>query len=329
MSSHRRYNPLSDTWVLVSPGRKARPWSGQREGTTVEERPAFDPNCYLCPGVERANGDTNPDYSSTFVFTNDFSALSAEAESAPNSGHPLLAAAPVAGTCRVICYSPRHDMHIASMPSARPVIDLWADQVGELSETYEWVQVFENRGTGVGASNPHPHGQVWASNQLPSLPSVEREMQARYLADNVDLLLLEYARAEFRSGERVIAEQDGWVAVVPWWAVWPYEVLVLPLFAVRHLDALENAQRDTLAALLQEVIGRYDGLFGLEMPYSMGWHGAPTSADDASFQLHAHFYPPMLTPDRKKFMVGYEQLSESQRDLSAEQAAEELRAVVL
>lgn len=323
---HRRYDPLKGEWVLVSPHRTQRPWQGRREEAGGEARPAYDPACYLCPGNERAGGARNPDYAETFVFDNDFAAL-LPAEAAPEAAsHPLLKSEAVRGICRVMCFSPRHDLTLAEMDAARicGVIDLWAGQVEELEADYRWVQVFENKGALMGCSNPHPHGQVWALDALPNEAAREdRNQQSHYEAYGRPLLL-EYAELE-AGGPREVAANGDWLALVPYWAVWPFEMMVLPRFAVGHLPELDPGQRQSLAALLKEVLVRYDNLFETSFPYSMGWHGRPRDGG-AHWQLHGHFYPPLLrSATVKKFMVGYEMLAEAQRDLTAEAAAQRLR----
>ena len=326
---HRRHNPLVDEWVLVSTGRTARPWLGRQEPPPPERRPPYDPSCYLCPGNRRAGGESNPDYAETFVFTNDFAALRPDTND-ERLEDGLLRAEGQRGTCRVICFSPRHDVGLGVMPAedVRRVIDVWADQTVELGRGYRWVQVFENRGETMGASNPHPHGQVWAGTALPREAEKERRSQARHLASTGRPMLLDYVSQE-SGGPRVVHEDDHWLVVVPFWAAWPFETLVLPKTAVGRLPDLAQAARDALAGALIDVLGRYDGLFRRPFPYSMGWHQAPFDDEADGWQLHGHFYPPLLQSTIRKFMVGYELLAETQRDLSAEDAAERLREVTL
>ena len=327
---HRRFNPLTGEWVLVSPHRTQRPWQGQVEKLPSETRPSHDPTCYLCPGNGRAGGAHNPLYDSTFVFTNDFAALVPDTPDG-EVDDPLFRAAPTPGVCRVICFSPRHDLTLPEMPVAqiRAVVDVWAAQSAELGQTYRWVQVFENKGAIMGCSNPHPHGQVWALNALPNEPAKEEGQQRRYYAQHGRPLLLDYVARELDLAERVIVANDDWVALVPYWAVWPFETLLLPRRPVLRLPDLGAAPRDALADILKRLLTRYDNLFETSFPYSMGWHGAPWSAGDYShWQLHAHFYPPLLrSVTVKKFMVGYEMLGEAQRDITPEQAAARLREV--
>ena len=323
---HRRRNALTGEWVLVSAGRTRRPWLGAEEPEPPEERPAFDPECYLCPGNTRVSGDVNPAYDSTFVFTNDFAALRPDTSDA-HVGGGLFRAEGTRGTCRVVCFSPRHDLTLAGMDARaiRRVIDVWADQTGELGSRFRWVQVFENRGAAMGASNPHPHGQIWAGDALPVEPALELDEQRRHLAATGRRLLVDYAAAE-RGGPRVVRDAGGWLTVVPFWASWPFEAMLLPVDPVARLADLDGARRDALAEALRDLNLRYDALFRRPFPFSMGWHQAPFGGEDAApWQLHAHFYPPLLRATVRKFMVGYELLAEPQRDLTPEEGAERLR----
>ncbi len=330
--SHRRHNPLTGEWVLVSPHRTKRPWQGQVETTPSSKPPVHDPDCYLCPGNERAGGHRNPDYTDTLVFPNDFSALtSAMPDTAPS--HPLLQSQSAPGCCRVVCFSPRHDLTLPEMDLSeiRRVISTWAEQTALLGETHRWVQVFENKGAVMGCSNPHPHGQIWALDTLPNEPLKEELEQRRYWQENGRSLLVEYADLEAEKEERVVVQNEAWLAVVPYWAVWPFETLLLPRRPVQRLPDLHEEERQALASILKRLLTRYDNLFETSFPYSMGWHGAPFESnvgpgDHAHWQLHAHFYPPLLrSANVKKFSVGYEMLGESQRDLTAEEAAMRLR----
>jgi len=326
---HRRFNPLNDRWVLVSPHRTQRPWLGQVEPVAVEPGPSHDPDCFLCPGNRRANGEINPAYTGTWVFENDFPALLPIVDAAQASDE-LLRAEPVAGECRVLCFSPNHALTLPQLSpdEMRAVIDCWATQGAELGKRYVWVQVFENKGAAMGCSNPHPHGQVWASAHVPDEPAIEDERQRSHFAQSGRPLLAEVVDRE-AGGPRVVIETPDWLVLVPWWAVWPFETLVLPRFPVQRIEQLTAAQRDSLGAVLRELTARYDNLFGCSVPYSMGWHGAPyLPGDQSHWTLHAHFYPPLLRSETvRKFMVGFEMLAEAQRDLTAEQAAQRLRAV--
>jgi UDPglucose--hexose-1-phosphate uridylyltransferase len=322
---------LTGEWVLVSPHRTKRPWQGQVEKTPPEQRPQYDPTCYLCPGNERAGGVSNPQYESTYVFTNDFAALLPDTPNEDVSSSPFFQTQAETGTCRVICFSPRHDLTLAEMPVAdvRTVVDLWAAQVEELGSDprISYVQLFENRGAMMGSSNPHPHGQVWANGRVPTEPAKEDLQQKLYFDRQGSPLLLDYLGAEVEAGVRIVVENESWVALVPYWAVWPFEILLLPRRHVRQLPALTSAEREDLASILKRLLTRYDNLFETSFPYSMGWHGQPTDGEDyPHWQLHAHFYPPLLrSATVKKFMVGYEMLASPQRDITAEQAADRLR----
>ena len=326
---HRRYNPLIDEWVLVSAGRTARPWLGAEEPEASHDRPAYVADCYLCPGNVRANGDRNPAFDATFVFDNDFAALRTDTSLA-TLDDGLLRAEGERGTCRVVCFSPRHDLTLASLAPADlgRVIDVWADQTEELGRTYRWVQVFENRGVAMGASNPHPHGQIWAGTALPGEAVRESASQAAHHAATGRRLLLDYVSQE-QGGPRVVVENDEWLVVVPFWAAWPFETLVIPRRPASRLPDLDRTARDGLATALIDLLGRYDTLFRRPFPYSMGWHQAPFGAGETpGWQVHAHFYPPLLRGNIRKFMVGYELLAETQRDLTPEEAAARLRAAV-
>ena len=336
---HRRYNPLIDEWVLVSAGRTARPWQGAEEADAAPERPTYVPDCYLCPRNVRANGQRNPDYATTFVFDNDFAALRADTSEATVE-RGLLRAEGERGVCRVVCFSPRHDLTLGAMPADAigHVIDVWAEQTRELGERYRWVQVFENRGAQMGASNPHPHGQIWAGTALPVEAARELASQTAHVAATGRRLLLDYVAQE-SGGPRVVVETAEWLVVVPFWAAWPFETLLIPRRPAARLPDLDAAARDGLATVLAELLGRYDRLFRRPFPYSMGWHqapfggprsGAPDGTEDptAGWQVHGHFYPPLLRASVRKFMVGYELLAETQRDLTAEEAADRLRAAL-
>ncbi|MEM6821627.1 MAG: UDP-glucose--hexose-1-phosphate uridylyltransferase [Verrucomicrobiota bacterium] len=330
-SPHRRYNPLTGQWILVSPHRTKRPWKGKQEAPAKEDRPTYDPNCYLCPGNERANGERNPDYTRTYVFDNDFAALLANPEEEPAEENDLFRSMAVKGTCRVICFSPRHDLTLPRMDVAdiAGVVETWATQTSELGETYRWVQVFENKGDVMGCSNPHPHGQIWASDFLPNEVEAEDRMQSNYFEKTGSPLLVDYLEAELKKEERIICENENWVVMVPYWAVWPYETLLLPKKPVKRLPELDCNQRSDLAEIMKRFLTRYDNLFKTSFPYSMGWHGAPFQQEATDhWQLHAHFYPPLLrSATVKKFMVGYEMMAEAQRDITAEQAAGTLRGL--
>ncbi|MBE1301492.1 MAG: UDP-glucose--hexose-1-phosphate uridylyltransferase [Alteromonadaceae bacterium] len=328
---HRRYNPLTGEYVLVSPHRTKRPWSGQVEDSQDVQRPQHDPGCYLCPGNERAGGHMNPDYKGTFVFTNDFAALMPDSPASQEQKHPLMKMEAQNGTCRVICFSPRHDLTLPEMEEEDlvGVVDVWAEQTAELGEKYRWVQVFENKGAAMGCSNPHPHGQIWAGSSLPNEPAKKDVNLRKYYEENSSNLLLDYVELEQKEKERIVVENDDWMMVVPFWATWPFEMLLLPKFAAKRMTDVVGPQRKSLANILKRGLSKYDNLFNTSFPYSMGWHGAPFDDNDHShWQLHAHFYPPLLrSASVKKFMVGYEMLGEAQRDITPEQAAVRLQAL--
>jgi UDPglucose--hexose-1-phosphate uridylyltransferase len=329
---HRRYNPLLDEWVLCSPHRLDRPWQGQVEDEPPEARPAHDPSCYLCPGNVRANGTVNPRYPATFAFDNDFPALltTSSAREADPSG--LLVSEPATGRCRVICFSPRHDLTLAEMevPKIRPVVDAWAEEVETLGAdpAVRHVQVFENKGSMMGCSNPHPHCQVWATGHVPVVPAKKLAAQEAWLARSGRDLLGDYLARELDAGERIVLRNDHWVALVPFWAVWPFELMLVPVRRVPDLPSLAGEERDALADALRRVSVRYDNLFRTSFPYSMGFHARPTDGrEHPAWRLHAVYYPPLLrSATVRKFLVGYELTAEPQRDLTAEDAAARLRA---
>jgi UDPglucose--hexose-1-phosphate uridylyltransferase len=329
---HRRLNPLTGEWVLVSPHRTTRPWQGQTEVATAARAASYDPQCYLCPGNARAAGLKNPAYESTFVFDNDFAALVPEVPRGQNSVGHLLHARSESGRCRVICYSPLHDLTLARMPvpGIRRIIDTWAEEytrMGALSDIGA-VTIFENRGAMMGASNPHPHGQIWANQTVPGELSKESNGQLECLRREGSCLLCDYAALELERRERVVCVDEHFIALVPFWAIWPFETLVLPRSHVASLDALDAPGRDSMAGILKELTSRYDALFKVPFPYSMGLHQRPTDGPDyPEWHLHAHFYPPLLrSATVRKFMVGYEMLAEAQRDITPETAAAALRA---
>ena len=328
--SHRRYNPLTREWVLVSPQRTARPWQGQVEEVQPQNFPEYDPSCFLCPGNERAGGSRNPAYKSTFVFDNDFAALQPETP-AEEYAHGLLIAGGEPGICRVVCFSPRHNLTLAAMvgEDLRRVVDVWVEQFQELGAMpfINSVQIFENRGALMGASNPHPHCQIWAEKNLPNEMLKELTSMGEYLARNQACLLCDYLSTEIDEQERLSFENEHFVALVPFWAVWPFEILVAGRRHTSGIDQLTESERDALADILQQVTSSYDRLFNTPLPYTMGFHQRPTDGKEhPECHLHAHFYPPLLrSATVRKFMVGYEMLAMPQRDITPEQAAARLR----
>jgi UDPglucose--hexose-1-phosphate uridylyltransferase len=330
---HRRLNLLTGDWVLVSPQRTLRPWQGQVEKQAVTPSPAYDPACYLCPGNERAGGRRNPNYASTYVFTNDFAALLPDGETIRRDQGGLMVAESDAGTCRVVCFSPRHDLTLSRMSvgDIAAVVDLWAEQYTELAARRDisYVQVFENRGEIMGCSNSHPHCQIWASEKIPNEPCKEQQAQLAYTTEHHACLLCRYLAAERAQTERIVCENHHFVAVIPFWAIWPFEIMLISKSHVRDLVVLDPEQRTALASILKGLTTRYDNLFEISFPYSMGFHPAPTDGEaHPEWHLHAHFYPPLLcSATIRKFMVGYELLAEPQRDITPEVAAERLRAL--
>ena len=330
---HRRFNPLTREWVLVSPHRAERPWQGQLEASPSPPALTYDPACYLCPGNERAGGSRNPNYQTTFVFTNDFAALSPETKTArqDDSGRELLLSESEAGICKVVCFSPRHDLTLARMtvPEITRLVDLWAEQYAEIGSLpyISYVQIFENRGEIMGCSNPHPHGQIWANQTIPNEPRKEQESQKAYFGNNHACLLCDYLKVETQAGTRMVVENTHFAAVVPFWAVWPFELLLLSRRHTGDLGSLDPDTRNSLAEILQQITTRYDNLFEISFPYSMGFHQSPTDGEaHPEWHFHAHFYPPLLrSATVRKFMVGYELLASPQRDITPEAAAATLR----
>ena len=328
---HRRRNLLTGEWVLVSPQRMQRPWQGEVKPGEAGARPAHDPSCYLCPGNERMGGARNPAYTATHVFPNDFPALLAH--SSPPASDSLFVDQPACGEARVICYSPDHSMTLARMTDVarRQVVDSWCDLSAELGQRWAHVEIFENKGAMMGASSPHPHGQVWAGDFVPTIVEREDHCQRAHLLEQGSALLADVVEAELAAGERVVAANPHWLAVVPHWAAWPFETLVIARGDAKRLEDLGDGERDGLAEILGELLTAYDALFQIDFPYSMGWHGAPHGhgADSAHWRLHAHFFPPLLrSAEIRKHMVGFELLAETQRDLTPEAAAQRLREVI-
>lgn len=329
--SHRRLNALTGEWVLVSPGRTKRPWQGQVEPSAAAMVPHYDPACYMCPGNTRANGEVNPKYTSTYVFANDFAALQPGVAAEQYNEKSLLVAASEPGECRVVCFSPRHDLTLARMttPEIRAVVDVWAEQYRQLGAAahVNYVTIFENRGAMMGASNPHPHGQIWANATIPNEPAKEQASQQKYREQRKSCLLCDYVKLETERKERIVCENHEFAALVPFWAVWPFETMILPKRHAGAMDELTDAERDGLADILRRITTRYDNLFEVSFPYSMGFHQRPTDGEPhAEWHMHAHFFPPLLrSATVRKFQVGYEMLASPQRDITAEAAASRLR----
>ena len=331
---HRRFNLLNGSWVLVSPHRTQRPWQGQVEKTAAAAQPEYDPDCYVCPGNTRAGGARNPVYGSTFVFDNDYAALLPGTPAEPFDRGGLLIAAGEPGICRVGCFSPRHDLTVARMRVAdlTLVVDVWAEQYAELGRRpgIGHVQIFENRGEMMGASNPHPHCQIWASASIPPEVAAEQREQSAWSATHDGACLLcDYLALELESGERLVCENEGFAALVPFWAVWPFETMIVSKRHLTAMDEFDESERARLADILKRVTTRYDNVFRAPFPYSMGFHQRPTDgAAHPEWHFHAHYYPPLLrSATIRKFMVGFEMLGMPQRDITAESAAERLRSM--
>ena len=330
---HRRWNPLRNSWVMVSPHRTQRPWQGEVSKNTPPASLSYDPECYLCPGNKRANGEVNPPYPKVFSFVNDYAAVLPNPPAVVDqSPSPLLAAEPVQGICKVLCFHPDHSLTRAKMQreDIRLVIDTWASETEELAarEDINNIQIFENRGSMMGASNPHPHCQIWATSHIPDEPEIETEAQAAYFAQHGTCLLCDYLAAERTSGDRIIVENDHFTALVPWWATWPFEAMILSRRHCGLFPELETSERDGLAGILKRLTSRYDNLFDVSFPYTMGFHQSPVDTPEhPEFHFHGHFYPPLLrSATVRKFMVGFEMLGMPQRDITPEDAAARLRA---
>jgi UDPglucose--hexose-1-phosphate uridylyltransferase len=337
---HRRLNALTGEWVLVSPQRAQRPWQGEVNKPTLEKLTAFDPECYLCPGNERASGVRNPNYQQTFVFTNDFPALYPlegpfegllEEQPTSETNQDLLVARDEPGICRVMCFSPRHDLTLSTMNvgDIRSIVESWTEQYQELGNL-DWinhVQIFENRGSMMGASNPHPHCQIWASGDIPNEPAKELQQQQKYLQKHTRCLLCAYLALELEQRERLVTENAEFAVLLPFWGVWPFELMLVPKRHTRNLMDLGDQQRDGLAEILKHTTTALDHLFQSPFPYSMGFHQSPTDAGNhPEWHLHGHFFPPLLRSAAvRKFMVGYELLAEPQRDVTPESTAATLR----
>ena len=329
---HTRLNILTGEWVLVSPHRSKRPWQGKVEAPALAQRPAYVEDCYLCPGNTRADGTKNTQYDGPIAFTNDFSALLADTPKGEVDEDELLIARSQKGICRVICFSPRHDLTLPEMelPDIRKVVDLWQTELEALVAVpfVKYIQIFENKGEIMGCSNPHPHGQIWASEDVPMELEKETRQQRKYFEQHGRSLLTAYLEKELKENERIIAENEHFVALVPFWAVWPYEAMIISRRHVQSLLQFTPAERDGLAAILKDLTTRYDNLFETSFPYSAGMHQMPFNDGDShpEWHWHMHFYPPLLrSATVKKFMVGYEMLAHPQRDITPEFAAARLR----
>lgn len=329
--THKRLNLLTGEWILVSPHRTKRPWQGKVEEPAKDTMPKYDPKCYLCPGNERAGGHKNPDYKETFIFTNDFSALIPEVPKGDINDKGLLIAKSERGICKVICFSPRHDMTLARMDQDAivKVLELWISETKELGENpmINYVQIFENRGDVMGCSNPHPHGQIWSNETVPDLPAKESIKQKNYLEEKGCCLLCDYLKLELEKNERIIFQNDSFAVLVPFWAVWPYEAMILPKRHMSKMEEMTSKEKLDLAEAMSHLGIKYDNLFKTNFPYSMGIHQQPfDGVDHPEWHFHLHYMPPLLrSATVKKFMVGYELMAMPQRDITAEQAAKNLR----
>nr|XP_009860703.1 galactose-1-phosphate uridylyltransferase [Ciona intestinalis] len=328
---HLRYNPLKDEWVLVSPHRLKRPWAGKVEENEETQIPEYDLKNPLCPGNIRSSGKQNEQYASTYVFNNDFPALMSDVVAPACCEDPLFKMAPASGECKVMCFHPHSNVTLPVMKKEEilNVINEWISIIKEMAAKYKWIQIFENKGAIMGCSNPHPHCQVWASSFLPNEPRVSDKNQKSYFLKYGSPMLVDYAARESKSGERTVVENNHWIAVVPYWATWPYQTMLLPKRHILRMTDLEDVEKQSLAEAMKLLLTKYDNLFKVSFPYSMGWHGAPTGpeleSDVSHWQLHAHYYPPLLrSATVQKFMVGYEMLALPQRDITPEKAAENL-----
>lgn len=329
--SHRRFNPLTGEWVQVSPHRSKRPWQGQVEKLAEEKRLSHDPNCYLCAGNKRSNGEINPDYTSTYTFVNDFSALTHDIPSGKSNEKDLLIAGSERGLCKVICFSPRHDLTIPEMALAdvESVVRTWIREYMELGSVdyINYVQIFENKGETMGCSNPHPHGQIWASESVPVEPLKKQYHQFQYFKKHGKTLLSDYLKLELEKNERIVLQNEHFVTIVPFWAVWPYETMIVPRRAMPSIEQMTEEEQLSFADMYRQLTIRYDNLFETSFPYSAGIHQAPTDEEVHDYwHWHMVFYPPLLRSSTvKKFMVGYEMLANPQRDITPEFSAERLR----
>ncbi|MCL3779316.1 UDP-glucose--hexose-1-phosphate uridylyltransferase [Prolixibacteraceae bacterium JC049] len=330
---HRRFNPLTGEWILVSPHRAKRPWQGQVEKVQEEKRPQYDPKCYLCPTNERIGGKVNPDYKGAYSFINDFSALLSDTPEGGEDNGDLFQSEAVRGICKVICFSPRHDLTVPEMEvdAIKGVVDLWQDEYNELgaNPAINYVQIFENKGSIMGCSNPHPHGQIWSSSNIPNEVEKEVVRQKAYFEKHGRTLLGDYLEAEVEKESRILCSNEHFVALVPYWAVWPFEAMIISRSAHASIKTFNDEERLALADIYKQLTIMYDNLFEVSFAYSAGIHQAPTDGEEhPEWHFHMHFYPPLLrSATVKKFMVGYEMLGNPQRDITAETSAERLRAL--
>jgi UDPglucose--hexose-1-phosphate uridylyltransferase len=330
---HRRYNPLRRQWVLISPHRTQRPWQGEVNPSSGFSGVHYDPACYLCPGNQRAGGHQTPRYESVYIFDNDYAALLPDSPAPEGERSPLLLAERERGRCRVLCFHPDHSLTLALMQpeDIRRVVDAWTEQYTELGAQPElrYVQIFENRGAMMGASNPHPHGQIWATEHVPDEPALETESLKAYRAEHGTCLLCDYLKVEGQERGRIVCENEGFMVLVPWWAVWPFETLVMAKNHRKSLAEFADSEKTALADILKQLTVRYDNLFETSFPYTMGFHQSPCDGEShEEWHFHAHFYPPLLrSATVRKFMVGFEMLGMPQRDITPESAAERLRNV--